>query len=185
MTKLKTTILFVAVLLVANSALAQTAQPSSPNKEETKRSFKHNQNVEQKYDKFKDTTNVTLKLRLLGDIADGLEVVVSHTFDGQKPITPTSIPVMFMATNKDLKYALSHGLIFLADGERIKFEDVKYNRLTVRDRFIEVMILTIPFNTLKKILAAKAVEAQLGKTEFVLSDEYLEALRDFASRVSP
>ena len=187
MKKLKTLFLFGVVLLTANSSFAQTAQPSpSPDKEQTsKRTFKHNQNVEEKYDKFKDKTSVTLKLRLLGDITNGLEVVLTETFAGQKPVTPTNFPVMFMATNKDLKYYLSHGLIFLVDGERIKFDDVKYTKLTYQGYFIEVMILAVPFNTLKKIVAAKKVEAQLGSTEFALSDDYLEAMRDFVSRVSP
>jgi hypothetical protein len=199
MKKIKT-LLFTIFLLAGSSAIAQTGQLSS--KTEQPRKFKHNQQIEEKYDKFDDETTIELTMQLTGTLnkssepinmfnTDGLILQVGRSFQGRKESSPASSNdnLIFTETSYlSATYNDSSTLIFLVDGERIivdktGFEEAKYVSRPVGKRIFELLGFQINYKTLIKISTAKTVEGRLGKTEFVLTKDQLEAIQDYISRL--
>jgi hypothetical protein len=105
-------------------------------------------NIETEYDKFKDTTSVTLESRIFTD----LSFYLSSSFDGKNRTSmPKTVSAFFISLNKYDEYFTSYSCIFLADDKRIRLDAKKY---------IENEISSFSLNTedLKKIANSKKVE---------------------------
>lgn len=183
----------IVMLMVPLAVNAQTPpkpqeSPTNNQSQTAKRTFNHNETIEEKYDKFKDRTSVTLNMQLIGEKLDGLQILVTDSYEGNKPKPKTASeksPITFLAVGDDRKYKLFHSLIVLADGERIRLGEAAYLDLSMRSKYVETMIFAVTYDTFRKIINAKKVEAQLGETEFTFTEQQLEALRDFNSRIVP
>jgi len=93
---------------------------------------------------------------------------------------------LFMSTGSKKKYQKSDTLIILANGERFNAGDaIYYNETPVPGGHVELIDFVFPYDTFRKIISAKTVEAQIGETEFTFTEQQLEALRDFYSRIVP
>lgn len=129
------------------------------------------------YDKFKDKTTVSGEsVRLERSIV--MAVKASH--DGQ---TPTEIRpyLIFWSTSRSWSFLRSHGLIILADGERIDLGDGTHDGHVRGGRSVsvaEVMIYPISRSDLEKIVKATAVEMKLGFMEMKLEDKDKRGLRE-------
>lgn len=145
--------------------------------------------IEVKYDKFKDKTTVTLMLEVSVKLVPKEDLVFgsASAFDGKKP---TSIPdkhvFTFISNSKLKQYEFYNSLIILADDERIKLGNAT-SYIPGKSDFepSEIMIYTLTSENLKKIVGAKKVEMQLGKTEFTLTEPQLEAIKEFYKQIIP
>ena len=189
----RTSLILVFLLTLVSLAFAQSS--------ESKRKFKHRGKIETKYDKFKDQTTVRLNPYYVQGTAPkldptaGIEITASFVYAGQKLNAPPDI-VSFgivSASADAFKYEQDRGLIALVDGERIDLgqmerEDASYKKYpyVISNRYyVETLSAPIKYELFLKIANAKIVEMQIGKKEFKLKDEHLEALRDLASRMIP
>jgi hypothetical protein len=147
--------------------------------------------VEVKYDKFKDTTSVTLTLQLIKKVAllstgEDLSLSLVSSFDGKKPtLMPDDINGFFLSVSKKKQYSNSHSWIVLADDERIRLGDGVYKGEEGAVRAAEVIIYSISLANLKKIASAKKVETQIGNAEFTLTEPQLQSLKDFYKQIIP
>jgi hypothetical protein len=142
--------------------------------------------VTKEYDRFKDSTTVTLDALLAGDYPQGLSVRAIEIFPGTSPTKESSKYIFaFLSTGEDLEYELLHDLIFLADGERLKVDNSSYMKQFVRGNYLELILIAIPSQTLRKVASATKAEAQIGKTEFVVSGQLKENLKRFLAEVEP
>lgn len=144
--------------------------------------------VETKYDKFKDKTTVTLMLEMNIRLVPKEDLVFgsSSSFDGKKPTSiPDKLVFTFISNSKIKQYEFSNSLIILADDERIRLGDAKYIGGTSSFEPSEIMIYTVSLENLKKIVAAKKIEMQIGKTEFALNDAQLNAVKEFYKQIIP
>jgi hypothetical protein len=184
-------IVMLAIPLTANAQASPKPQGSPENNQaqSAKRTFNHNETIEEKYDKFKDRTSISLNMQLIGVKLDGLAILVTDGYEGNKPMPSKNasekLPLTFLGVGDERKYKLFHSLIILADDERIRLGDAAYLDLPIRTKYVETMIFAVPYDTFRKIINAKKVEAQLGDTEFTFTEQHLEALRDFYSRIVP
>lgn len=191
MMKLSTILIGFAMIVVAATASGQTPSPtpqSSPTSAEAKRTFKHSETIEDKYDRFKDSTTVSVTMQLMGVKTNGLAMLLSDSYAGQganrKPPTG-NVLLSFVSAGDESHYKLFHSLIFLADDERIRMGDGVFIDLPLSYRVVESVTFGLPRDTLRKLASAKKIEFQLGPTEFTFSDSQLEAIRDFESRLNP
>jgi hypothetical protein len=166
-----------ALLLALLFALSVVAQESAPPK---------TGKVTQDYDRFKDLTTVSLEMQLTGEAPRGLAVKAVQSFGGKAPAkAPDKILLAFVSAGDKQEYAIEHGLIFLADGERLKVDNSAYMKDRAGSGYIEMMVIAVPLETLKKVANAHKVEAQLGETEFELDDKQRASLKQFLSFVVP
>jgi hypothetical protein len=142
--------------------------------------------VKSEYDKFKDVTIVSLPpFFVIKPRPKGLQFGMMSGYKGNAPVTPKSILWIFFSPSptESQTYAISHGVIVLADGERFNLGDTTHKLTYNEGFFIEAMLLDVPFKTLVKISKAKSVEIQIGSTDFAASPQLLMAMREFASRL--
>jgi len=140
------------------------------------------------YDKFKDVTQVSISpVFVIKPNPTGFQFGLMGGYKGKVPIVPKTILGIFysVSSSEFRNYEITRSVIFLADNERINLGTATH-ALDYRNGFyIEVMLIDIPFETLQKIGRAKIVEAQVGGTEFVVSPAYLEAMREYARKLTP
>jgi hypothetical protein len=168
---------------VAQEAKAQTRQLQPP----TKRAFKHKAKIESKYDRFKDQTQVQLETkRVMGGFLEDIKMGASFFYKGQKAM-PEDIILVFRSSTQDWRFLreTDRELIALADGERLPLGTLdRDSQVLSGGRVIEVMATDVPYEAFMTIVNAKKVEMKLGRYQFELKEEHLEALRDLASRMA-
>jgi hypothetical protein len=171
-------LLAAAALLMPSYVYGQTSSRTT---------FNHNETIKQEYDRFKDVTSVSMTLQLRGDKRDRLALILVHTFSGEKPPKKTDerLRLLFMAAGSTKKYAKWNMLIILANGERFNAGEASYYDDTAPGKDVELIAFVYPFDIFRRIVSAKKVEAQLGETEYTFTEQKLEALRDYFSRLVP
>jgi len=172
----------VSFSLFLPCAVAQDAklQPS------VKREFKHKAKIESNYDRFEDETHVRLESkRVLGGFMEDVKMGASFFYKGQKLSTPEYFIFLFVSDTKGWRFLseTQRELIALADGERLPLGTLDRDSKVRSGGWVsEIMVKEVPYETFLKIATAKEVEMKLGKYEFKLKEEHLEALRDLVSR---
>jgi hypothetical protein len=130
------------------------------------------------YDKFKDQTMVTGEpVRI-----DRLYMTVRALHKGQTPGADLFAYLVFRSSSRSWMFLKSHGLIFLADGERIDLGDGGHTGDVSSSRYsvgvTERMIYPISHSDLEKIVKATAVELKLGYVEAKLEDKDKKGMRE-------
>ena len=157
----------------------------------TKREFNHppfsrdlsaNYYLEEKYDKYKDFSSVNMILKLNQLKAD-LSIGAYFIYTGKTLTTPTQIVLRFVSKSKDWEYLRNSILDFLVDGNRIRVGEMKRDGTVGSGYVLEFLTIKIPVETFLEIINGTNVEGKLFTTEFKLTEQQLEAFRDFASRM--
>ena len=166
MKNLLTTILLMLLLMTASYAQTTTSK-----------------DLEVEYDKFKDSTTVTLKLPIM----EGLLLVLIDSFSGKKRLSmPDNVLTTFMSVSDQKQFYISHSWIILADDERIRLGDGLYTGgTTASSRATEVILYPVSQENLKKIANAKKVEMQLGSKEFALTESQITSFKEFYKQLTP
>lgn len=142
--------------------------------------------VKVEYDRFKDVTVLSMPpFFVVRPRPVGLQFGMMSGYQGSKPVTPKNVLWIFFSVSPSeaRTYAVSHGVIVLADGERIRLGDTTYRPTYNEGFYIEAMLLDVPYDTLVKIANAKSVEIQIGSTDFAATPKLLETMREFAGRL--
>jgi hypothetical protein len=180
-------------LLLAASILACTASsmfaqkryceipPPSP--------FHHNALIVTRYDKPTKRMKTVLEHPLsLSQGGDALYLSASFFFtDPKLQRARPMLEIALVSVSKEAKYRNSHNVTILADAVRVplvgqvQYQSGKGERGLVQ----EVARATITYETLFNLIQSKRVTAQLGSTQFELTNNHLESLREMASLMAP
>ena len=171
----------IAILLTFTaSAYAQkfcTVAPPSP--------FKHNALIVTSYDQRARRMKTTLEHpQILGD---GQHLYASFFYLDPRLAAMPTIDIFFISAAKQPKYRDSHNLSITADGNAWPFSGATqyYTEDGPRGTTIEKTRITLTYANLQSLIKSRRVKARLGSTEFELSNNHLEALREIASLMAP
>jgi hypothetical protein len=167
--------------------LAQDTKPSSDLKQKIK-TFKNNRRFSVRYDKFKNSTHVSVgPFNIGGDkayIFSGamLGMGADFFFQGQTLKEGVEeIYLVFDSRSKDWRFLDGRDLYAIVDGERMELGKGERSSDVRRGSVSELIIYKLPIDTFSKIANAKAVELKVGSIELKLKDEHLIAFKDLLS----
>lgn len=160
---------------------AVTANPIQP------RVFRHDKNIETKYDRFKDKTTIVVRAGEVYDFYGGsIDIVALASYPGQTPIPTEEVFVYFYYSGKEWFFLKYHDWAVLADGARLDVPEMKRVDSDVHRGYVsEIVGTAMPFSKFATMLLANVVEMKVGRAQFQVKEKQLEALRDFASRIIP
>jgi len=133
--------------------------------------------LRQKYDKFKDITSQEIGIKITSSLTLGFASIS----EGKSISAPAEVILRIVSHSEDWEFLRNSRLIFIADEEKIDLGDLERDGTVGSGYVLEFLNTMIPAKTFLKIINSKTVQGQLFHIEFHLSEEQLEALRDFAS----
>ncbi len=98
---------------------------------------------------------------------------------------PPSIELTFVSVSSATHYHDSHALTVFTDDNSTQLAPPRYMTSTRDGRTYEAVQTTLPFSNLLEITTAQAVRVRIGASEFALTDNHLEALRELTSLMRP
>ena len=137
------------------------------------------------YDKSKDKTTVRLAPLKISDGKaqyQSVHIAPSFSYPGQTLKRPEIIDFEVKTVTTKLKVDLY--VVFLVDGETIFLSSNRWGvrRPVAGKRWVgERLVFRMPYETLVKIATAKTVEIKMDGVRFPLSEDGLEAIREFAT----
>ena len=153
----------------------------------------HGGKIESKYDGFNHETIVTLnKMRITCGSAKGnfKEACVSFVAALHCPgvqldyVRYASLQLVFQTKAWDQRHPLNQRqLSVVANRETLRLGQMKLVSQSVDTAMTEVLEVSMPFAVFTKIARAQVVEMKVGNSEFELSPQNLDALRDLNNRV--
>ena len=154
-----------------------TVAPPSP--------YKHNALIVTSYDRSTDRMKVTLEHpRTMGD---GIHLYASFFYQDRRLRTQPTIDIFFISVAKQPKYSGAHDVRLQADGTPWPFTGVAqyYTESAPHKMTVEKIKITLTYASLLNLIKAQRVTAQIGGTEFEMSFNHLESLREIASMMGP
>jgi hypothetical protein len=147
--------------------------------------YVHHFKITETFDRFSGLTNVLL-LALQYPGMGRANLAVTYLYEGSTPYAPTLVGFMLAYESASWTYADCHDLTLLLDGRIRLLPRTEYSGKVQDDGSVAENITSrLPVNEFLQIVNAKKVEGKLCNSEFVLTDEQMEALRDVASRMQP
>ena len=142
--------------------------------------FKHSALIVTGYDANAGKVKTTLEHPRA--LSGGIYLYASFFQQDRRLRTGAMIEIVFISVSKE-KYRASHNVQFLADGQAWPvISATQYFTETGEDGHqLEKTRLTLTRESLVELLKARKVKARLGATEFELTNNHLESLRELAS----
>lgn len=155
-----------------------------------RRKYQHNDKIDVLYDKFTDKT--TLAINYPGGMKidhTNLEIGFLFEFSGRslaQQVRPSSkLTLMIDSKSENWEYLqFGHDLDFLVDGERMSIGTLDHDGSVGEGYVLEFMAAHISVSQFLRLANAKTIEGKLSTTEFSLSSDQIETIKDFASRLS-
>jgi hypothetical protein len=177
-----------AVLLILALVASVSAQDGAP------KTLRHNERIEDRYDKFQDSTGVILYrmkpgVGALGDLPvpfarNQIDISLIGQYPGRAKPTRFDGPVLLVLRFEPNwpEYTLPD-LILLIDGQRTVLTAKRGTTSASTDRRYEARIELSP-KTFTALCKATKAEGQFGAIEFHFDKDNLQAIQDFASRLN-
>jgi hypothetical protein len=142
------------------------------------RQFKYKEKIEATYDKFKDVTTLSLEYM---EVREGVGLGAAAFAKGRGyPSTSTPVVLMFSIWSEwNEQWHCLHGceVVFLVNEQRMRLGVAKNGDPQIgRGGVIEVIGVTLPYETFRRIAFADSVEFQVGTDEATLKQNHLAAL---------
>src|SRR2546423_1060808 len=151
--------------------------------------FHHNALIVTRYDKPTKRMKTVLEHPVsLSQAADALYLSASFFFtDPKLQRARPMLEIALVSVSKEAKYRNAHDVTILADGMRLPLVgQVQYQSGKGEHGLVqEAVRATITYETLFNLIQAKRVTARLGSTQFELTNNHLESLREMASLMVP
>jgi len=139
--------------------------------------------VQVQYDRFKQKTVVAIGPKF-GETHPTLYVL--SAFDGESlSKRPDVVAFMFSAKSESWQYLDCHTTSLLVDGKPLPLETEHDGSVMSGGDVIEYIKSMITFEKFQQIASAKKVEVQICNTEFSLSDEDMNDLKQFVNLITP
>jgi hypothetical protein len=148
--------------------------------------------VNRKYDRFQDETTISVEKDLPEAeetdtvVIHSAKLIIEHTCKGDVAQCPpgTDFGITFFFINIRMSKFQNARITFLVDGARVPAMKVVHDSSVLNAyQIMETVSAITPSATLRQIAAAKAVEVQIGTTEFALSDESMAAFRAISQTI--
>ena len=154
-----------------------TVSPPSP--------FKHNALIVTSYDQ--QTRRMKTLLDHPNTLSGGLRLYASFFYPDSRLRSTPMVDIFFVFAAKQPKYRDSHDLSITADGNAWPISSVAQYSTEHGERgtTIEKTKITLTYSSLQSLLKSKRVRARLGATEFELTNNHLESLRELAVLMTP
>ncbi len=141
------------------------------------------------YNAAQDKTSVVLGFSDVGGEAGcGLYISANASYPGKSVVSPAEVKltIMRITPEEKIKSAPLRDLTFIPDGEAMNLGLMETaSQQTIMDLRWETLQIAVPYGSFVKIANAKTVEAKLGAAKFVLTENNLNFMRQFASRLKP
>ncbi|HEX8709297.1 MAG TPA: hypothetical protein VF723_13715 [Pyrinomonadaceae bacterium] len=176
-------LLFALILTCTGIGSAQKfceAAPPSP--------FKHSALIVTSYDPVVRRMKTTLEHpRAISKQDGGLYLYASFFYQDRRVRQPPSIDLYFIAVSKRPHYREAHELSILADGQSWPFTGLAQYATEPGEKglTLEKIKVTLSYPSFVNLLRARKVQARLGGSEFELTNNHLESLREIASLMMP
>jgi hypothetical protein len=173
-------LLLAIFLTLPITGLAQkfcTVAPPSP--------FKHNALIVTSYDQRARRMKTTLEHP--NALGNGLHLYASFYYQDSRLRSPQLIDIFFVSAAKKPVYRDSHALSLTADGNvwPVSAAAQYYTEDGPKGMIIEKTKLTLTYADLLSLIKSRRVRARLGATEFELTNNHLESLREIAMLMAP
>jgi hypothetical protein len=154
-----------------------TVAPPSP--------FKHNALIETSYDQRAHRMKTTLEHP--NALGNGLHLYASFFYQDPRLRSAPTIDIFFISAAKKPVYRDSHNLSMVADGNAWTFSGVSQYYLEdgPKGMTLEKTKITLTYASLLSLIKSRRVTARLGATEFQLTNNHLESLREIAMLMAP
>jgi hypothetical protein len=154
-----------------------TVAPPSP--------FKHSALIVTTFDQ--GTHRMKTTLEHPNDLGNGLHLFASFYYQDARLRSTPMIDIFFISAAKKPKYKDSHDLSIMADGNLWPFTSATqyYRENGEHGMTVEKTRITLTYSSLLSLIKSRRVTARLGTTEFQLSNNHLESLREIASLMAP
>lgn len=146
--------------------------------------YLHSYTVKEQFDRFTGKTEVSLEpdYSEMDSLRQG-SLWVYYSYDGQTPSVPPIIAFALWSMNDNWEYLNCHSLKLLVDDTPMSL-DADHLGEVMSGSVSETVIAKVGVRDFLTIVNAKTVEGRLCNTEFKLSAEQQNALKDVASRMS-
>jgi hypothetical protein len=145
--------------------------------------YSHTYVVKEEFDRFKNQTSVDLVPKTADYRRGPNNLSVSYEYAGTTPAIPPFVSVWLVYQADTWEYLKCYGLTWLLDGRTTLSPKTNHEGDVGRGYVLEIITSLIPVSQFLQIVNAKTVEGKLCNTEFALTIEQMEALRDVASRM--
>jgi hypothetical protein len=139
------------------------------------------------YNAAQDKTTVVLGFSDVGgESGCGLYISANASYPGKTVATVIAVKltIMRITPEEKIKSAPLRDLTFTADGQLMSLGLMETaSQQTMMDLRWETLETSVPYESFLKIANGKNVEAKLGSAKFVLTDNNLNFMRQFASRL--
>lgn len=154
-----------------------TVAPPSP--------FKHNALIVTSYDQRARRMKTTLEHP--NALNNGLHLYASFYYQDPRLRTLPTVDIFFIAASKKPIYRQAHELNFTADGNLWPLNTAPqyFTEDGPKGTTLEKTRITLSYPDLVKLLKSRRVRARLGATEFELTNNHLESLREIAMLMAP
>jgi hypothetical protein len=162
-----------------------TATPTAVAPIPPRGTYRHGYKIRVDFDRLEGNTVVSLDTRRSEFGRGPGSLSVFYLYEGTTPVVPSLVSLTLVSTADIAQYVDCHDLTLLLDGQ-VRMPIETEHRWWVGDGFVDEWVTSyLKAGQFLEIVNAKKVEGKLCDTEFVLSSEQLEALRDLASRMQP
>lgn len=184
--------LLILLCLICTAGIG-TATGQEWNRPARNKDFKHKERILTKYDKFKDRTQVMLyNVRIYKSpnflINHEFWLTAGFSYEGREVPTPQKIVLFFNSESEQWRYLgnRTYEVLVIADGERLSlgYAERTESKIHPNAHVSETLKLEISNEVFRRLVKAQTVEMQVGITEMKLKNHHIEALRDFASRMT-
>jgi hypothetical protein len=154
----------------------------------SKPTYNHDGKIDELFDAATNETTVRLDtMKIFSGESESLSMVVTGTFSGKTPsLSPTDLLMVFSVSSSERRFEIEPIIVITADSEIVRNRQAKnYGSRKEGDRVIEPLFNMIPYEVVVKMANAKRVVVKIGASEYELTPNNLEALREFVSKVSP
>jgi hypothetical protein len=154
-----------------------TVAPPSP--------FKHNALIVTSYDQRAHRMKTTLEHP--NALGNGLHLYASFFYQDPRLSSAPTIDIFFINASKKPAYRDSHNLSLMADGNAWPLNGAAQYYLEdgPKGMTVEKTKITLTYTSLLSLIKSRRVTARLGATEFQLTNNHLESLREIAMLMAP
>lgn len=146
-----------------------------------------------RYDRFKDSTTVSINPMHVGTFTNGygnpfykLSIGAAYSYSGRQARKPDLIAIKFYSSSRGALFAKdrSRELNVIADGERIPFGQLARGDSQVSDgKIVESLTAPMPIGIFRRLVNAKKLEMRLGNYPLDIKEKYVQALRELADSI--
>jgi hypothetical protein len=155
-----------------------------------RRKYQHADKIDVLYDKFTNQTTVAINypsgMKVENTSLDlGLLFVFKGQLLAQAVHASSKLTLMISSKSESWEYLqFGRDLNLIVDGQRMPIGTLDRDGTVGEGYVLEFMSANISAAQLLKLANAKSIEGKLSLTEFSLSSDQIETIKDFASRLS-